>query len=428
MEKLVIRGGTKLKGTVIVEGAKNAALPIIAATLLCKSISIIENIPEVEDVHVLLDAMIELGVKVKKTKPNTLEIDTRSIIKNIVDYEDITRIRASYYLLGSLLGRNNEAQVPLPGGCSIGTRPIDQHIKGFEALGAKVNIEHGMIKAKTKKLKASNIYLDVASVGATINVMFAAVLAEGHTVIENPAKEPHIVDVANFLNSMGADVKGAGTDIIKINGVKELHGAEYMIIPDQIEAGTYMIAAAITGGDVTVENLIPKHMEAISAKLKEMGILVEEFDESIRVHIKEPLKNTHVKTLPYPGFPTDMQPQVTALLAITDGTSIMTEGVFENRFLYTDELNRMGANIKVEGNSAIITGVSRLSGAEVTATDLRAGAALVLAGLAAEGETIVNHVDYIDRGYVRMEDKLKALGADIFRVPSEAHQAKLHIV
>jgi len=428
MEQFVIRGGNKLKGTVVVEGAKNAALPIIAATLLCKSISVIENIPEVEDVHVLLDAMTELGVKVKKIKENTLQIDTSNIKKNVVDYEDITRIRASYYLLGSLLGRNNEAQVPLPGGCSIGTRPIDQHIKGFEALGAKVTIEHGMIKVKAKKLKASNIYLDVASVGATINVMFAAVLADGHTIIENPAKEPHIVDVANFLNSMGADVKGAGTDLIKINGVKDLHGAEYMIIPDQIEAGTYMVAAAITGGDVTVENLIPKHMEAISAKLKEMGILVEEHDESIRVHTKEPLKNIHVKTLPYPGFPTDMQPQVTALLAVTGGTSIMTEGVFENRFLYTDELNRMGANIKVEGNSAFITGVNRLSGAEVTATDLRAGAALVLAGLIAEGETIVNHIDYIDRGYVQMEEKLKALGADIYRISSKDHLAKLHIV
>lgn len=428
MEQLVIQGGNKLKGSVVIEGAKNAALPIVAATMLCEGICLIENMPEVEDVHVLLDAMQDMGVKVKKIKANTVEIDTRHIDKKVVDYEHISKIRASYYLLGSLLGRFHEAQVALPGGCSIGNRPIDQHIKGFEALGAKVDIEHGMINAKAKKLEGNNIYLDVVSVGATINVMLAAVLAKGQTIIENPAKEPHIVDVANFLNSMGADVKGAGTDIIKINGVKALKGAEYMIIPDQIEAGTYMVAAAITGGDVTVTNLIPKHMEAISAKLKEMGIHIEEYDDSIRVTRKDGLKNIHVKTLPYPGFPTDMQPQMTALLSITEGMSIMTEGVWENRFSYTDELKRMGAEIKVDGNSAVITGVKQLSGTDVTATDLRAGAALVLAGLIADGETVIHHVDYIDRGYVAIEEKLRALGADIVRVNHDGKKPELKVI
>lgn len=428
MEQLVIQGGKKLKGTVVIEGAKNAALPIVAATMLCDGICLIENMPEVEDVHVLLDAMQDMGVKVKKIKANTVEIDTRHIDKRVVDYEHINKIRASYYLLGSLLGRFSEAQVALPGGCSIGNRPIDQHIKGFEALGATVDIEHGMIHARAKKLEGNNIYLDVVSVGATINVMLAAVLAKGQTIIENPAKEPHIVDVANFLNSMGADVKGAGTDIIKINGVKALRGAEYMIIPDQIEAGTYMVAAAITGGDVTVTNLIPKHMEAISAKLKEMGVHIEENDDSIRVTRKDNLKNIHVKTLPYPGFPTDMQPQMTALLSVTEGMSIMTEGVWENRFSYTDELKRMGAQIKVDGNSAVITGVAEFSGAEVTATDLRAGAALVLAGLVADGETIIHHVDYIDRGYVAIEEKLRALGANIVRVGGDSKKTELKVV
>lgn len=428
MEQLVITGGNKLKGEVAVEGAKNAALPIIASTILCKDVCVLENIPEVEDVHVLLDAMKDLGVKIKKIKNNTLEIDTRKLTKRIVNYEHISKIRASYYLLGSLLGRYNEAKVALPGGCSIGNRPIDQHIKGFEALGSEVDIEHGMIHVKAEKLVGADIYLDVVSVGATVNVMLAAILAEGQTIIENPAKEPHIVDVANFLNSMGADVKGAGTDLIKVNGVKTLKGAEYMIIPDQIEAGTFMVAAAITGGDVTVTNLIPKHMEAISAKLREMDITIEEYDDAIRVVRKGGMKNIHAKTLPYPGFPTDMQPQMTALMAITSGISVMTEGVWESRFLYTDELNRMGASIKVDGNSALISGVEHLSGAEVAATDLRAGAALVLAGLVAKGETIINHVDYIDRGYVAIEDKLRALGADIKRVDTEDARPKLQVV
>jgi UDP-N-acetylglucosamine 1-carboxyvinyltransferase len=428
MEKLIVSGGQKLNGTVSVSGAKNAALAIIPATLLCKDISIIENVPNVADIKILLEAMVELGVKVQYIDANTIKIDTRYISSVEVGYEHISRIRASYYLIGALLGRCNEAQVAMPGGCNIGSRPIDQHIKGFEALGAEVNIEHGMVVTTARKLTGADIFLDVVSVGATINIMLAATLAEGHTVIENPAKEPHIVDVANFLNSMGADIKGAGTDLIKINGATKLHGAEYMIIPDQIEAGTYMIAGAITKGDITVTNLIPKHMEAISAKLKEVGVGIQEYDDSIRVYYDNPYKNIRVKTMPYPGFPTDMQPQMTALLSMTGGTSCMTEGVWENRFQYIDELNRMGTNIRVEGNSALITGVTNLTGSEVTSTDLRAGAALVLAGLYAEGETTINHVDYIDRGYEHIEEKLQKLGAKVFRVSGDGAKAKLKIV
>lgn len=419
MDQLVIRGGNALKGTIPVSGAKNAALAIIPAAILSQDVCVIENVPKVNDIKVLLDAMKELGVRVKEEGPGTIEIDASKLNSIHVSYEHINKIRASYYLLGALLGRCKEAEVAQPGGCNIGSRPIDQHIKGFEAIGAKVTTGHGMIYAKADKLVGNNIFLDVVSVGATINIMIAAVLAEGLTVIENAAKEPHIVDVANFLNSMGADIRGAGTDVIRVHGVKKLRGTRYMIIPDQIEAGTYMVAAAITGGDVTVKNLIPKHMEAVSAKLKEMGVGIQEQDEAIRVFVKNPLKSIHVKTLPYPGFPTDMQPQLTALLAKTSGISIMTEGVWENRFQYTDELNRMGANIKVEGSTAIINGVSQLTGAEVTATDLRAGAALVIAGLSAVGETIINHVDYIDRGYENIEVKLRALGADIYRVTSD---------
>lgn len=428
MEQLIINGGKKLFGTVSVSGAKNAALAIIPASILCKSVCVVENVPCVNDIIVLIDAMRELGVKVEHLDEHTIKIDATKVSTNRVDYEHINKIRASYYLLGALLGRFNEAEVALPGGCNIGNRPIDQHIKGFEALGAQVTIEHGMIKAKADVLKGNNIYLDVVSVGATVNIILAAVLAEGLTVIENAAKEPHIVDVANFLNSMGADIKGAGTDTIKVHGVESLHGTQYMMIPDQIEAGTYMVAGAITGGDVTVTNLIPKHMEAISAKLKEMGVGIEELDEGIRVFVKEPLKNIHVKTLPYPGFPTDMQPQITALLATTKGTSLMTEGVWESRFQYTDELNRMGANIKVEGSTAFITGVNGLTGAEVTSTDLRAGAALVLAGLAAEGRTVINHVDYIDRGYEHMELKLQKLGANIYRAQSDSKKELFKVV
>jgi len=415
MDQLIINGGTPLCGRVEVSGAKNAALGIIAAALLADGISTIENVPCVNDVRVLIEAIMDLGVKVEYLDQHTIKIDSRKVEKLTVDYEHIKKIRASYYLLGALLGRFNRSEVAMPGGCNIGQRPIDQHIKGFEALGATVDLEYGMITASADKLIGTNIYLDIVSVGATINIMLAAVMAEGVTVLENPAKEPHIVDVANYLNSMGADIKGAGTDMIKIHGVEKMHGSEYTIIPDQIEAGTYMIAAAITGGDVIIGNLIPKHMEAISAKMQEMGVVITENQDTLRVVAKHPLKSVNVKTLVYPGFPTDMQPQMTALLSIARGTSTISESIFESRFLYVDELSRMGVNIKVEGNTAIATGVDSLEGAEITATDLRAGAALVLAGLAAQGETIINHVDYIDRGYEFIEQKLRAIGADIIR-------------
>ncbi len=428
MDQLIINGGNALHGRVEVSGAKNAALGIIAAALLADGISTIENVPCVNDVRVLIESIQDLGVKVEYLDQHTIKIDSTKVDKLVVDYEHINKIRASYYLLGALLGRFNHSEVAMPGGCNIGQRPIDQHIKGFEALGATVDLEHGMVKVTANKLIGTNIYLDVVSVGATINIMMAACMAEGVTHIENPAKEPHIVDVANYLNSMGADIKGAGTDLIKIHGVKGMHGSEYTIIPDQIEAGTYMIAAAITGGDVTVGNLIPKHMEAISAKMQEMGVVITEELDTLRVTAKHPLKGINVKTLPYPGFPTDMQPQMTALLSIAEGTGVITESIFENRFSYVDELSRMGVNIKVEGNTAIVTGVTELEGAKVSATDLRAGAALVLAGLFANGETIVNHVDYIDRGYEFIENKLKALGADIVRKTDNMDKSMFKVV
>jgi UDP-N-acetylglucosamine 1-carboxyvinyltransferase len=428
MDQFIINGGNVLKGRVEVSGAKNAALGIISAALLADGVSTIQNVPHVDDIRVLLEAMKDLGVRIKNIDEHTIEIDSRKVDKLIVDYEHIKKIRASYYLLGSLLGRFKEAQVAMPGGCNIGQRPIDQHIKGFEALGAEVEVDHGMVKARAKQLNGASIYLDVVSVGATINIMLASVMAEGVTTIENPAKEPHIVDVANYLNSMGAEIKGAGTDIIKIHGVEKLHGSEYMIIPDQIEAGTYMIASAITGGDVVIENLIPKHMEAISAKLLEMGVGIEEQGDSIRVYAHKDLKGVNIKTLPYPGFPTDMQPQMTALLAVTKGTSIVSESIFENRFQYVDELNRMGVNVKVEGNTAIVSGVKKLTGTEITASDLRAGAALILAALIAEGETVINHVDYIDRGYEFIEEKLRGIGADIVRKSDSKEKRQLKVI
>ncbi len=428
MDQFIINGGNVLKGRVEVSGAKNAALGIISAALLADGVSTIQNVPHVDDIRVLLEAMKDLGVRIKNIDEHTIEIDSRKVNKLIVDYEHIKKIRASYYLLGSLLGRFKEAQVAMPGGCNIGQRPIDQHIKGFEALGAEVEVDHGMVKARAKQLNGASIYLDVVSVGATINIMLASVMAEGVTTIENPAKEPHIVDVANYLNSMGAEIKGAGTDIIKIHGVEKLHGSEYMIIPDQIEAGTYMIASAITGGDVVIENLIPKHMEAISAKLLEMGVGIEEQGDSIRVYAHKDLKGVNIKTLPYPGFPTDMQPQMTALLAVTKGTSIVSESIFENRFQYVDELNRMGVNVKVEGNTAIVSGVKKLTGTEITASDLRAGAALILAALIAEGETVINHVDYIDRGYEFIEEKLRGIGADIVRKSDSKEKRQLKVI
>ncbi len=429
MEQLLVKGGIALKGEVTVSGAKNAALPMLAAALLSQDVCRVENVPIIDDIKVLLDSIEDLGVKIDfEDNGHTVIMDCRKIDKLRVDYEHIKKIRASYYLLGSLLGGYSEAEVAMPGGCNLGARLIDQHIKGFEALGAEVEIEHGMIKTRAKKLKGATIYLDMPSVGATLNIMMAAVKAEGVTTIENPAKEPHIVDVANFLNSMGADVKGAGTDIVRVTGVKKLHGAEYMIIPDMIEAGTYMVAAAITKGDVTIKNLIPKHMEAVVAKLNEMGVGVDEYDDSIRVHYKGPYENIHVKTVPYPGFPTDMHPQFAALMGIVDGVGVMTESIFDSRFNYVAELSRMGADMKIKGNTSLIEGVESYSGAEVSATDLRAGAALVLAGLAAQGETVINNVENIDRGYEHFEDKLRACGGQVYRINSEDSQESFKIV
>ena len=420
MEQYVIKGGKPLVGEVEIGGAKNAALGILAAALMTDETVTIENLPDVRDINVLLEAIAGIGAMVERVNRSTVRINGSSIGDISVDYEYIKKIRASYYLLGALLGKYKHAEVPLPGGCNIGLRPIDQHLKGFRALGAKVNINHGSIVAKAENLHGSHIYLDVVSVGATINIMMAAAMAPGRTVIENAAKEPHVVDVANFLNSMGANIKGAGTDIIRIKGVEKLHRTEYSIIPDQIEAGTFMFAAAVTGGDVTVRNVIPKHLEATTAKLVEIGCTVEEFDDSVRVHANGRLTRTSVQTLPYPGYPTDMQPQITVALAIAEGSSTVKESIFENRFKYVGELSRMGASIKVEGgNSAFITGVPKLQGARVSAPDLRAGAALVIAGLAAEGITIVDDIEYIQRGYENFEGKLQQIGAQIERVSGE---------
>ena len=419
VEQYVIKGGIPLVGEVEIGGAKNAALAIIAAAIMTDETVIIENLPDVRDINVLLDAMQDIGAEVVREDRHTARINGGMINDCNVDSELIKKIRASYYLIGALLGKYKEASVPLPGGCNIGSRPIDQHIKGFEALGAQVDIEGGFIKAKAENLHGAHIYLDMESVGATINIMMAAAMADGNTVIENVAKEPHVVDVANFLNSMGANIKGAGTDVIRIKGVKTLHRTQYSIIPDQIEAGTFMFAAAATCGDVLVKNIIPKHMEGASAKLLEMGCVVEEYDDAIRVIGRRPLKPTRIKTAPYPGFPTDMQPQISTLLALADGTSTVTESIFENRFKYVDELARMGANIRVEGNRAVVIGVDGFTGARVSAPDLRAGAALVMAGMVADGITIVDDIHYIQRGYERFEEKLQGLGAKIERVQSE---------
>ena len=423
MEQYIIKGGKALQGEVTIGGAKNAALGILAAAIMTDDTVRVENLPDIRDIKVLLQAIEQIGAKVERIDKHTVEINGSKIDSISIDYEFIRKIRASYYLLGALLGKYKKAQVALPGGCNIGSRPIDQHIKGFEALGASVKIEHGMIEANAEVLKGNHIYLDVVSVGATINIMLAACLAEGQTILENSAKEPHIVDVANFLNSMGANIKGAGTDIIRIKGVESLKGSEYSIIPDQIEAGTFMFAAAATKGNVLIKNVIPKHLEAITAKLEELGVSVEEFDDAVRVTSKKRLGHTHVKTLPYPGFPTDMQPQMSAALVTSEGTSIVTESIFENRFKYVDELARMGANIKVEGNTAIIDGVSTLTGAIVSAPDLRAGAALVIAGLVAEGFTIVEQVEYIERGYENFEKKMQGLGASMEKIDIEDEKA-----
>ena len=419
MEQYAMKGGSPLVGEVEIGGAKNAALPILAASVMTDETVYIENMPDVRDTNVLLKAMNSIGVMDKRTSRHSVTINSSQIHTLVVDDDNIKKIRASYYLIGALLGKYKEASVALPGGCNIGSRAIDQHLKGFRALGAKVHIEHGLIVAKAEKLVGAHVYMDVVSVGATINVMMAAAMAEGQTIIENAAKEPHVVDLANFLNSMGANIKGAGTDVIRIKGVTKLHGTEYAIIPDQIEAGTFMFAAAVTKGDVTVKNVIPKHLESISAKLMEIGCEVEESDDAVRVVASKPLIHTHVKTLPYPGFPTDMQPQITVALALSTGTSIVTESIFENRFKYVDELTRMGADIKVEGNTAIINGVGKYTGASITAPDLRAGAALVIAGLAAHGFTTIDEIQYIERGYEDFPQKLQSLGAQIEKVQTE---------
>lgn len=427
MEQFIMKGGNPLVGEVTIGGAKNAALGILAASIMTDEDVLIENLPDVRDINVLLEAIQEIGASVDRIDRHTVKINASDIHEVSVDDEYIRRIRASYYFIGALLGKYKSAQVPLPGGCNIGSRPIDLHIKGFRALGAKVEIERGAVLAHAIDLVGSHIYLDKVSVGATINIMMAAALAEGQTIIENVAKEPHVVDVANFLNSMGANIKGAGTDIIRIKGVRKLHGTEYSIIPDQIEAGTFMCAAAATRGDITVRNVIPKHLEAISAKLLEIGCEVVEFDDAVRVVGKPKQRHTNINTLPYPGFPTDMQPQIAVTLALAEGTSIVTESIFENRFRYVDELARMGASIKVEGNVAVISGVEKFTGARVSAPDLRAGAALVIAGLAAEGITIVDDIYYIERGYENLDEKLRGLGAKIEKVASEKEIQKFRL-
>ena len=427
MNQFIIKGGNPLVGDVVIGGAKNAALGILAAAIMTDDDVIVENLPDVRDINVLLEAIQEIGATVERLDQHMVRINASTIRGVSVDDEYIRKIRASYYFIGALLGKYKSAEVPLPGGCNIGSRPIDQHLKGFRALGAKIEIERGAVIAHAIDLVGSHIYLDVVSVGATINIMMAACLAEGQTTIENAAKEPHVVDVANFLNSMGANIKGAGTDIIRIRGVSRLHGTEYSIIPDQIEAGTFMCAAAITRGDITVKNVIPKHLEAISAKLIEIGCEVIEGDDEVRVVGKPRQTSTNIKTLPYPGFPTDMQPQMAVTLALAEGTSMITESIFENRFKYVDELARMGGNIKVEGNVAVIDGVKEFTGAQVESPDLRAGAALVLAGLSASGYTVVDEIGYIQRGYEKFEEKLQGLGALIEIVDSEKAAQKFRL-
>lgn len=424
MEQYVIKGGNPLYGEVEIGGAKNAALAILAAAIMTDETVTIDNLPNVRDINVLLQAIEEIGAHVERVDVHKVKINGSFIRGVNVDNEFIRKIRASYYLIGALLGKYRHAEVALPGGCDIGSRPIDLHMKGFRSMGAEVDIAHGLVVAKAEKLNGTHIYLDKVSVGATINIMMAASMAEGKTVIENAAKEPHVVDVANFLNSMGANIRGAGTDVIRIVGVEKLHKTEYSVIPDQIEAGTFMFAVAAAGGDVLVKDVIPKHLEATTAKLLEVGCKVEEFDDSVRVISDGKLKHTQVTTLPYPGFPTDMQPQMAVLLGIAEGTSTVTESIFENRFKYVDELTRMGADIKVESNIAIISGVNRYTGARVNAPDLRAGAALVIAGLAADGITVVDDIYYIERGYEALEDKLTKIGATVAKVEDEKELQK----
>lgn len=416
MEKYLIRGGVPLGGEITISGAKNAVVAILPATVLVRGRCVIENVPSISDVTVLLNILKHLGAKTQFLSANTVEIDTTELDSAVVPYEMARAMRASYYFLGSLLGRCSEASVSMPGGCDFGVRPIDQHIKGFKALGAEVSIDGGMINVSAQRLVGCHIHFDVVSVGATVNVMMAAVRARGITILENAAKEPHIVDLANFLNSMGADIRGAGTDVIKIHGVDVLHPSTYSIIPDQIEAGTYMVLAAATRSDLLIKNVIPKHLESISDKLLAAGAELEEFDDSIRVVGKEKIERVNVKTLPHPGFPTDMQPQICAMLTVADGTSIITDSVWDGRFKYVDELKRMGADIQVDGKMAVVEGTTSLKGAPVKATDLRAGAALVIAGLMAEGTTEIENIEYIERGYERIVEKLVGVGADIQRI------------
>ncbi len=416
MEKLVINGGKPLKGEVAISGAKNAVVAIIPAVLLVNGVCKIENVPDISDVDSILKMVESLGAKVNKIDKNTVEIDCTSLKTYIADRDLAMKMRASYYLMGALIGRFRKAVVPPPGGCNFGVRPIDQHIKGFETLGCVTDCAEGEVRIDAKKLCGGSVFFDVVSVGATINVMLAATLAPGKTIMENVAKEPHVVDLANFLNSMGANIKGAGTDVIKIEGVKELKGGTYAIIPDQIEAGTYMSAIIASRGDAVVKNVIPKHLDAITAKFVEMGVTVEEFDDSIRVAVENPLKQINVKTLPYPGFPTDLQPQMVSLLLTVDGQSVVSEGVWDSRFQYVEELKKFGADVLVQGKRAVIHGGNPLKGTDVVATDLRAGASMIIAGLVAEGKTKISDIRHIDRGYEHIVDKLKSLGADIERI------------
>ena len=430
MNKYQIRGGNRLHGTIQISGAKNAAVAILPAALLVDGVCRIENIPQISDVTLILQILRELGAEVRLVNATTVEVDCSHLRNRQVPYELGRKIRASYYLLGALLGRFGWAEVPLPGGCDLGGRPIDQHIKGFVAMGAEVEVRGGLVYAQVPqggRLRGGSVYLDVVSVGATMNIMLAAALAEGMTVIENAAKEPHIVDLANFLNSMGANIMGAGTDVIKVRGVGRLRGGSYSIIPDQIEAGTYMAAVAAAGGEVVIQNVIPKHLECISAKLLEMGVEIEEYDDAMRIRRDGPLSRTNIKTMPYPGFPTDMQSQIGAVLCLAQGTSVITEGVWDNRFRYVDELRRMGASIQVDGKIAVIEGVEKLTGAPVNACDLRAGAAMVIAGLAAEGITEVDSIHHIERGYEHLVEKLIGVGADIrmVHVPDEDSQSNV---
>ncbi len=417
MEKLIINGGKRLQGTVKISGAKNAVLPIIAATLLGQTPSVLEEVPDLEDVRTISEVLRQLGLQVKDRGNHILEVDSTHITASEAPYELIRKMRASFLIMGPLIARCGRAKISLPGGCAIGTRPIDLHLKGFEALGADIEIGHGFIEAKAPHgLKGARIYLDFPSVGATENILMAASMAQGQTILENPAHEPEIIDLVNYLNMMGAHIRGAGTNVIKIEGVQNLCGCDYTIIPDRIEAGTYMVAAAMTNGDVYIENAISEHLKPVIAKLKEAGVEIHEDINGIRVRCGSPLKSVDIKTLPYPGFPTDMQAQFMAMQAISSGTSVVTETVFENRFMHVDELKRMGANIKIQGRSAIVEGVAKLTGCQVKATDLRAGAAMVLAGLVADGQTQVGYIHHIDRGYDKLVDKLCALGADIRRV------------